>query len=69
MWIYLAIFLALMFHFVLNVSGRVSNDVEYSTFLNHVSSGYVEEVNVVNDQRVKGMYTSEAVREGRVDPR
>ncbi|GMQ81888.1 MAG: ATP-dependent zinc metalloprotease FtsH [Rhodothermia bacterium] len=67
MWIYLAIFLALMVHFVLNISGRVSNDVEYSTFLSNVSNGYVEEVNVVNNQRVRGKYTSEAVREGRVE--
>ncbi|MCZ6758578.1 MAG: ATP-dependent metallopeptidase FtsH/Yme1/Tma family protein, partial [Bacteroidetes bacterium] len=67
MWLYLAIFLALMVHFVLNVSGGVSNEVEYSTFLKQVSDGYVEEVDVVNDQRVRGEYRIEAVREGRVE--
>ena len=67
MWLYLAIFLALMVHFVLNVSGRVSNEVEYSTFLRQVSDGYVEEVDVVNDLRVRGKYRIEAVREGRVE--
>ena len=67
MWLYLAIFLALMVHFVLNVSSRVSNEVEYSTFLRQVSDGYVEEVDVVNDLRVRGKYRIEAVREGRVE--
>ena len=40
MWIYLAVFLALMVHFFLNVSDVKPNEIEYSTFLDYVRKGY-----------------------------
>ncbi len=67
MWVYLALFLALSIHFIINVSGIESTDIEYSAFLGYVSDGYVAEVDIVNDQRITGTYTSEAIREGRVE--
>lgn len=67
MWVYLALFLALSIHFIFNVAGIESTDIEYSAFLGYVSAGYVEKVEIVNDQRIVGTYTSEAIREGRVE--
>ena len=67
MWVYLALFLALSIHFIFNVAGVESTDIEYSELLGNVSAGYVAEVDIVNDQRIVGKYTSEAIREGRVE--
>jgi len=66
MWIYLAIFLALMVHFFIFYPGAESNIIEYSTFLDDVEEGHVERVEVVNDTRIRGTYTAEAVQEGAV---
>ena len=64
MWIYLAIFLALMVHFFIFYPGTESNVIEYSAFLDHVEEGHVARVEVVNDSRIRGMYTAEAVQQG-----
>jgi len=66
-WIYLAIFAALMVHLLFFVNNIEPNEVEYSAFLDYVSKGYVEEVTIINDETVDGKYTSEAIREGRVE--
>ncbi|ARA91780.1 AAA family ATPase [Rhodothermaceae bacterium RA] len=66
LWIYLAIFLALLVHFLLFLAGENPNTIEYSTFLDYVEQGYVERVEIINDARIQGTYTSDAVREGRV---
>ena len=65
-WIYLAIFLALLVHFFVVLGGSETNDIEYSTFLDYVEEGYVSEVTVTNDNQVKGTYTQEAVNQGLV---
>ncbi len=65
-WIYLAIFVALMVHFFVFWSGEESNTVEYSNFLNYVEEGFVEEVVIVNDSRIDGEYASAAVDAGHV---
>ena len=65
-WIYLAIFLALLVHFFVVLGGSETNDIEYSTFLEYVEEGYVSEVTVTNDNQVKGTYTQEAVSKGLV---
>jgi cell division protease FtsH len=65
-WIYLAILLALMVHFFIFYPGSESNDIEYSTFLEYVEEGQVERVEVVNDTRIRGLYTPEAVQSGAV---
>jgi cell division protease FtsH len=67
MWIYLAVFLALMIHFFLNVSDVKPNEIEYSTFLDYVRNGYVKEVDIINDQNIVGKYTQAAINEGKVE--
>ena len=67
LWIYLAIFLALLVHFFIFYPGTETNRVEYSVFLDDVEAGHVEHVEVVNDSRIRGTYTVEAVRSGAVD--
>ena len=65
-WIYLAIFVALLVHTFLFFGGSDANSIEYSTFLGYIEQGYVAEVDVVNDTRIDGTYTEEAVSESRV---
>jgi cell division protease FtsH len=66
LWIYLAVFLALVVHLVINWDGSGPPTLEYSRFLDYVESGYVERVEIVNDSRIEGTYTAEAVRAGHV---
>ncbi|MGI9176095.1 MAG: ATP-dependent zinc metalloprotease FtsH [Rhodothermales bacterium] len=65
-WIYLAIFVALLVHTFLFFGGSDANSIEYSTFLDYIEQGYVAEVDVVNDSRIDGTYTEEAISENRV---
>ena len=65
-WIYLAIFVALLVHTFLFFGGSDANSIEYSTFLGYIEQGYVAEVDVVNDTRIDGTYTEEAINENRV---
>ena len=66
-WIYLVVFLLLLVHLLLFRSVGPSNSIDYSTFLEHVESGYVDRVVVVNDQRLEGAFTPEAVEAGHVE--
>jgi cell division protease FtsH len=66
LWIYLAIFLALVVHLVLNWDGADQAQIEYSTFLEYVEEGHVERVEVINDSRIEGTYTETAVQSGTV---
>jgi len=66
LWIYLAVFLALIVHLFLNWEGSETRKIEYSTFLDYVESGYVERVEIVNDTRIEGTYTRDAVQSGTV---
>ncbi len=66
LWIYLAIFVALLVHFFIAWGGEDPNTIDYSTFLEYVEEGYIEKVSVINDKRLEGTYTSEAVQEGHV---
>ena len=63
-WIYLAILVALLVHLFINMGGVEGNNVAYSTFLDYVEQGYVDEVTIVNDNRIQGTYTEEAVERG-----
>jgi cell division protease FtsH len=63
LWIYLAIFLALVIHILVFVNSPDPNSIEYSTFLDYVEKGYVSEVVVVNDLRIQGQYTDKAVED------
>ena len=66
LWIYLAIFMALLVHVFLFLGSEDPNAIDYSTFLDYVEQGYVEKVVIVNDSRIDGTYTSEAVRNQQV---
>ena len=66
LWIYLAIFLALLIQIFLFWKGVDDNTIDYSTFLDYVEKGYVEKVEIANDRRVVGEYTTDAVNENRV---
>jgi len=66
LWIYLAIFLALLVHVFIFMGGTDQNTIDYSTFLRYVEAGYVEEVTLVNDTRIEGTYTQQAVQEAHV---
>ena len=48
-------------------SGQSGQDVDYSAFLAAVENGYVEEVAVVNNTAIEGLYTQEAIDEGLVE--
>ncbi len=66
LWIYLAIFLALLVHFFIFWGGEDPNTVDYSTFLEYVEDGHVAKVVVVNDKEIEGTYTDAAVESGQV---
>lgn len=65
-WIAVAIVLAVAVHLLLRWGNSAPPTVEYSTFLREVDSGYVERVEIINDARIRGTYTVEAVRTGAV---
>ncbi len=67
LWIYMALFLGLMTHIMLRMGDVTPQEVSYSTFLDQIDMGYVEEVVLVNDRNVEGIYTVQAVQEGRVE--
>ncbi|HMB92781.1 MAG TPA: ATP-dependent zinc metalloprotease FtsH [Rhodothermales bacterium] len=66
LWIYLAIFLALLIQIFLFWKGVDDNTIDYSTFLDYVEEGYIQKVEIANDRRVVGEYTADAVKENRV---
>ena len=67
LWVYLAAFMALMLHIFLRMGDVEPQHVEYSRFLEQIKQGYVQEVVLVNDRNVEGVYTSEAVQQGKVE--
>lgn len=67
LWIYLAAFMALMLHIFLRMGDVEPQKVDYSQFLEQVKKGYVQEVVLVNDLKVEGVYTDDAVGQGKVE--
>jgi len=67
LWIYLFAFMALLVHIFIRMGDIEPQEVEYSEFLEQIESGWIEEVVVVNNIRVEGLYTQQAVQEGRVE--
>jgi cell division protease FtsH len=65
-WIYLAIILAVVVHLALRWGTADVPTVEYSTFLDHVDSGYIERVKIISGTQVEGTYTPEAIQSGQV---
>jgi cell division protease FtsH len=67
LWIYLGILLILLtIHSVLSVPDSTTR-IEYSTFLDHVRNGNIEEVTVVNGVNIVGIYKQEKVESGIVE--
>src|SRR5690625_7865008 len=66
MWVYFAIIFFLVVHLFIFWSGGESNTFEYGTFLNYVEEGHGEEVVVINDKRIEGVYTQQAVEQSDV---
>jgi len=65
-WIYLVIFLGLLTIHSLFFLPDPSNRIEYSTFLDYVKKGYVENVVVVNDINIEGTYNAKAMESGEI---
>jgi len=65
-WIYAAIFGILIVNIFMMWRGADSNEVSYSTLLQQIEDGYVESLMIVNDKRIDGVYSDQAVEEGRV---
>ncbi len=63
-WIYLLIFLGLLTIHSLFFLPEASNRIEYSTFLDYVKKGYVEEVVVVNSINIEGTFSQQALESG-----
>lgn len=67
LWIYLGILLILLsIHSILSLPDT-ANRIEYSTFLNQVKSGHVEEVVVVNSINIRGQYKRESIESGAIN--
>ncbi|HEX6981211.1 MAG TPA: ATP-dependent zinc metalloprotease FtsH [Balneolaceae bacterium] len=67
-WIYVVLLLALLgiqFYFMSPESG---SRIKYSTFLEYVEEGYVDEITIRNGQHITGKYSEKAIEEGIVKP-
>lgn len=63
-WIYvvlLLVLLAVQFYFM---NSNSSNRIKYSTFLEYVEKGYVDDITIENGRYIYGTYSEKAVKEG-----
>ena len=67
LWIYLIVFLALLANFFIFLNNEDQNAIEYSEFLDYVEKGYVEQVVIIGDTHIDGLYTEQAVNERKVE--
>ncbi len=67
MWIYAVIFVALLIQIVVFLRTPETNSIEYSTFLEYVEQGYVASLKIIDDRRIEGEYTDEAVSDRQVE--
>jgi len=66
-WIYVVLFLVLIaFNFYM-VPGESSNRIKYSTFLEYVQKGYVDEIVITNSNEITGNYSEKAFQEGIIE--
>jgi len=67
-WIYVILLLVLLgiqFYFM---NPDAANKIKYSTFLEYVEKGYIEEITIKNGTYINGVYTEKAVEDGIVRP-
>lgn len=67
-WGFLVIILLLIFIQVLFLNPEPGNTIKYSTFLDQVKEGYVEEIIIKNGVTIYGKYNDKALQEGIVTP-
>ncbi|MDZ7714619.1 MAG: ATP-dependent zinc metalloprotease FtsH [Balneolaceae bacterium] len=63
-WIYLVLFAVLIgiqFYFM---SSDTGNRIKYSTFLEYVQEGYIEQIVITNGTNITGEYSEKAIQEG-----
>src|SRR5690625_797133 len=66
-WIYVVLFLVLIAINFYLVPGSASDRIKYSTFLEYVENGYVEEILITNGSDITGTYSEKAIEEGLVE--
>lgn len=66
MWLYIAVLVFLGVHIILELQKQDPNAIEYSKFLDYLEDGYIKELVIVNDARIEGKYTAEAIKSGKV---
>ncbi|WP_018126868.1 ATP-dependent zinc metalloprotease FtsH [Balneola vulgaris] len=67
-WGFLIIFLVLLIAQFLYTGVQVTNNLKYSTFLEYVEKGYVQEIVIKNGSYIEGTYTDKAIRDGIIEP-
>lgn len=66
-WIYVALGLGLIFFNAYLLTGSAAQSLGYGQLLEFIKKGYVQEVVLINDREIRGLYTKEAV-EGKKVP-
>lgn len=66
-WIYVVLFLVLIGFNFLVAPGDSSERIKYSVFLEYVEEGYVDEIVITNNTRIRGEYSEKAISEGIVE--
>ncbi len=67
-WIYAIIFIILGAINIYLMGSTNPNRLDYSTFLSFIEKGYIEQVELINDSRISGLYTQKALNEKKVTP-
>lgn len=67
-WIYVVLLLALLGFQVYFMNPDSGTRIKYSTFLEYVEKGFIDEVTVKNGTYITGEYSDKAVKEGIVKP-
>jgi ATP-dependent metalloprotease FtsH len=66
-WIYIVLFLVIIgINFYL-LPADTSERIKYSTFLEYVDKGYIEEILITNGTDIEGTYSDKAIQEGVVE--
>ncbi len=66
-WIYGIILLAILIVPIFTTTTQPDNRIDYSTFLSYVEEGYIDNVVIIEGERIEGEYKREAVEKGLVD--
>ncbi|MBN8588171.1 MAG: ATP-dependent zinc metalloprotease FtsH [Rhodothermia bacterium] len=67
-WIYAIIFIILGAINIYLMGSTNPNRLEYSTLLSYIEKGYIEQIELINDSRISGLYTQKALNDKKVTP-